>query len=103
MRRLRDKLDMGGRVVIGGVEWLASMQGAPIKLMAYESLLENYAKYRGAVTLLQVGVPVAGRASDLGADVQGTCRVIAARIRQRFGAHALQYICLLYTSPSPRD
>lgn len=91
-RRLSEALRADGRVVLGGVEWLSSMQGIAIKLMAYEALLESYPKYRQAVTLLQVGVPVGARASDVGADVAGACREIALRIRQRFGGACLHYI-----------
>lgn len=91
-RHLSEALRADGRVVLGGVEWLSSMQGIAIKLMAYEALLESYPKYRQAVTLLQVGVPVGARASDVGADVAGACREIALRIRQRFGGACLHYI-----------
>lgn len=95
--RMAQALSIKGRTVLGGVEWLSSMQGIAIKLMAFESLLENYPKYRGDVTLLQVGVPVIGRGSDVDADVAGACREIALRIRQRFGAASLHYMEVGFT------
>jgi trehalose-6-phosphate synthase len=52
---------VGERIVVGGVEMLNPLQGALIKLLAYEKLLEAYAMWRPRLTMLQVGRPAAWR------------------------------------------
>jgi len=99
VERLRADLNIGDRLVIGGVEWLSSMQGAALKLMAFESLLENYEKWRGRVAMVQVTVPVQNRA-DHSEEVAAECRVIARRIHARFGRDCLHY---LEVGASPDD
>lgn len=43
-RALQSALKLDGRIVLGGVEWLSSMQGTALKLTAYENLLEACAR-----------------------------------------------------------
>jgi len=90
-RALRDALNLDGKIVLGGVEWLSSMQGTALKLTAYENLLESYDKWRGRVTLVQVCKPVPYKV-DKGAEVAAECRAIAERVRMRFGEDALHYV-----------
>mmetsp|Transcript_8362 Transcript_8362/g.19593 ORF Transcript_8362/g.19593 Transcript_8362/m.19593 type:complete len:660 (+) Transcript_8362:579-2558(+) len=102
-QKLAEVVGRNGRTVIGGVEWLVSMQGAAIKLMAFESLLEHYEKYRTTVTMLQVCVPLSNtslRPESQTRDVAAACREIAVRIRQRFGPDSLQYIEVGYVPPT---
>jgi trehalose-6-phosphate synthase len=56
--RLRERCRVGERIVTGGVEMLNPLQGAQIKLLAYEKLLENYAMWRPRLTMLQVGAHI---------------------------------------------
>ena len=50
---LRARLQLDGRIVIGGVEMLNVLQGPLLKLRAFEQLLQQYPTWRSRLTLLQ--------------------------------------------------
>jgi trehalose 6-phosphate synthase/phosphatase len=51
---LRDKYVPEGRKAIGGIEMLNQLQGADLKMLAYEELLNSYPIWRSKLTMLQV-------------------------------------------------
>lgn len=50
---LRTRCNPENRKVIGGVEMLNPLQGASLKLLAYEELLKNYPMWRARLVMVQ--------------------------------------------------
>ena len=88
--KLRERCNTAGRKVIGGVEMLNPLQGAALKLDAYEALLSNYPMWRERVCLVQVCFADAAR-PDQSRKYSASMREAATRIRTRFGEGALYY------------
>ena len=55
-RRLLQRLPPGRHIILG-VDRLDYTKGVPLRLMAFERLLERYPNHRGRVTLVQVASP----------------------------------------------
>ena len=77
-----------GRKVVGGLEMLNALQGADLKLLAYEELLSNYPMWRSRLTMLQVCFADRDRPAE-SAVYCATVRKIAARIASAFGEESI--------------
>jgi len=88
---LKQKYVVSGRKVIGGLEMLNPLQGAALKLLAYEQLLTDYPMWRERLAMVQVCFADQARPSQSKAYAAET-RGIADRIRKRFGEEACTFL-----------
>lgn len=88
--RLREQCKVGERIVVGGVEMLHPLQGAHIKLLAFQQLLENYPVWRKRLTLLQVCFPDKQR-PEQSAQQSAENREVVRRIEEAFGPDTIRY------------
>jgi trehalose-6-phosphatase len=88
---LKARCNPSNRKVIGGVEMLNPLQGASLKLLAYEELLKNYPMWRSRLVMVQVCMPDPARAETSHA-MSTEMRATAARIHAAYGPESLHYL-----------
>jgi trehalose 6-phosphate synthase/phosphatase len=81
----------GARKVIGGLEMLNVLQGAHLKLLAYEELLRSYPMWRARLCLVQVCMPDPARPDD-SSRLSEEMRATAKRIHDAYGHETLHYL-----------
>ena len=91
LQELRARCKVSGRKVIGGIEMLNPLQGAALKLLAYEQLLADYPMWRTRLCMVQVCFADAAR-PEQSATYAAEMRETAERIQRRFGSESLHYV-----------
>jgi len=90
VQAMRQRCDIAGRKVIGGIEMLNPLQGAALKLDAFEALLTDYPMWRSRLTMVQVCFADAAR-PEASQKYSAEMRETATRIRSKFGENSLYY------------
>jgi trehalose 6-phosphate synthase len=72
-----------GRKLIIGVDRLDYSKGLPERLRAYETLLQNYPRQRGQVTLVQISAPSREEVQEY-LDIRGEVEATSGRINGQF-------------------
>lgn len=71
------------KFVLGAIDDLDFIKGISLKLLAFESLLVNYYRYREKVVLIQVAIPKAARVKET---LRQEIRRHVERINKKFGS-----------------
>jgi trehalose 6-phosphate synthase/phosphatase len=94
--------DGSGTLLIAGVDRLDYTKGIPRRLLAYESLLRRYPRWRGRVALVQVAVPSRGDVAAYRSYAQDTEQLVG-RINGEFGTAQWTPIRYLNRALSPAE
>ncbi|MDH4062944.1 MAG: trehalose-6-phosphate synthase [Acidobacteriota bacterium] len=102
VRKTRDRLGLVDQRLIFGLDRLDYTKGIPERIRAFERMLERYPRWRGRVTMLQIGAPSREhleRYQSISDDVD----VAVRRINERFGTEAWLPVTYLRQHHEPED
>lgn len=88
------RAQLGGKIVLLGVDDMDIFKGIELKLLAMEQLLKQHPEWKGRLILVQVANPARSRGKDV-QELEEEVKLIADRINDAFGYDGYQPVMLL--------